>query len=106
LGLPLTRRRPLRRAALLSPRLELRGLAPRAQTSKVGNRENRFSDLPGVLPQLSRSYNARDWLAGDSYDSNGNTVSGSILDTNSLLSAPSGTDVYDFENRLTRKFQE
>jgi RHS repeat-associated protein len=67
---------------------------------KVGNRENRFSDLPGVLPQLSRSYNARDWLTGDSYDTNGNTVSGSILDANSLLLAPSGTDVYDFENRL------
>jgi RHS repeat-associated protein len=62
---------------------------------KVGNRLNRSSQLSAVGSQLNQTFNARDWLNGDSYDSNGNTITGQLADL-SLR----GTDVYDFENRL------
>jgi RHS repeat-associated protein len=57
----------------------------------VGNRTQRGSTLDGVSVQAA-SYDANDRLVGDSYDANGNT-----------LSSSSGTDVYDFENRLIRR---
>jgi RHS repeat-associated protein len=61
---------------------------------KVGNRQSRTSGLSALSSQSGRTYNARDWLNGDSYDDNGNTTLG-------LLSGgAANTDVYDFENRL------
>jgi RHS repeat-associated protein len=40
---------------------------------QVGNRTNRQSSI-SQLPTASYGYNTNDWLAGDSYDSNGNTT--------------------------------
>ncbi len=70
------------------------------ELDKVGNRKARSSHLSAISGQLNLTYNARDWLNGDTYDANGNTVVGSL---SSLVSGPSslsGTDAYDFENRL------
>jgi RHS repeat-associated protein len=61
---------------------------------KVGNRSSRLSSLASVQNQTN-GFNARDWLNGDSYDSNGNTKVG-----RTVLGEPPGTDIYDFENRL------
>jgi RHS repeat-associated protein len=59
---------------------------------KVGNRESRTSSVPFVL-SVANSFNSRDWLSGDNYDANGNTLT-------STFSAVSVPDVYDFEDRL------
>lgn len=59
---------------------------------KVGNRLSRTATALG-LTQQALSYNANDWLENDTYDSNGNT----------LASGASGTDSYDFKNRLLRR---
>lgn len=40
---------------------------------KVGNRESRTSSAPSV-PSAFNTFNARDWLSGDAYDANGNTL--------------------------------
>lgn len=66
---------------------------------KVGNRSSRVSSVPSVSSVVNQNYNARDWLDGDSYDANGNTVSSNQLATRYPLLAPV-QDVYDFENRL------
>lgn len=57
---------------------------------KVGNRTARLSSLPSVQNQNS-TFNVRDWLNSDSYDSNGNTT---------LSSGVTTQDIYDFEDRL------
>ncbi len=67
---------------------------------KVGNRKARSSQLSAVSAQPNLTYNARDWLNSDTYDANGNTVIGGLSSLVSGLSSLSGTDVYDFENRL------
>ncbi len=62
---------------------------------KVGNRLNRTvaGELQPKLPSSTSSFNDRDWLNSDSYDTNGNTLT-------SLLNSVSIPDVYDFEDRL------
>ena len=62
---------------------------------RVGNRLNRNTagELQPKLPTSTSSFNARDWLNSDSYDTNGNTLT-------SLLNSVSIPDVYDFEDRL------
>ena len=71
---------------------------------KVGNRLNRVTsgaDLQLKLPSSTSSYNARDWLASDTYDGNGNTQNSGLLATRyPLLATQSVPDVYDFENHL------
>jgi len=62
---------------------------------KVGNRLERVSDLDAVPTQSGRTYNARDWLDSDTYDSNGNTASGA-----DALGRRAAQDIYDSENRL------
>lgn len=62
---------------------------------QVGNRGARESTVAGVAPQPSLTYNARDWLNGDTYSPNGGTVQGQHVDA-----ALRGTDAYDFEDRL------
>ena len=57
----------------------------------VGNRIQRNSTLPGVIPTGLLNYDANDRTATDPYDANGN-----------LLNAGSGSNIYDFENRLTQ----
>jgi RHS repeat-associated protein len=64
---------------------------------KVGNRLTRTSTNPKVAARTS-SYNVRDWLAGDSYDQNGNTTAG--LNANV---AATTTDRYDDQNRLVQR---
>ncbi|HWA28214.1 MAG TPA: LamG-like jellyroll fold domain-containing protein [Lacunisphaera sp.] len=64
---------------------------------KVGNRESRTSSVSSV-PSALNSFNARDWLSGDTFDANGNTLT-------SLLPAVSVPDVYDFEDRLIVRHQ-
>jgi RHS repeat-associated protein len=61
---------------------------------KVGNREARNSAVAALGSQSGRTYNARDWLTGDTYDANGNTTTGM------LSMGMANVDVYDFENRL------
>ena len=72
---------------------------------KVGNRLSRTSDLAAVPTRTNQTYNARDWLSTDTYDNNGNTTAGIILDSRSSLpaSSTSGTDVYDFQDRLIER---
>lgn len=58
----------------------------------VGNRLQRNSTLPAVVPTGLLSYDANDRVSTDSYDANGNTVINS-----------GQTNVYDFENRLVQR---
>jgi RHS repeat-associated protein len=75
---------------------------------KVGNRLNRVSTMAAIVSQLAESYNARDWRAGDSYTANGSTLTSSQLlvtpepggGGSALNPQLSGTDTYDFEERL------
>jgi RHS repeat-associated protein len=60
----------------------------------VGNRLTRTSSVPAVA-SAANTFNARDWLASDTYDANGNTTAGL-----NALGERSTTDIYDFENRL------
>ena len=62
---------------------------------KVGNRLSRTTggELQPKLPSSTSSFNDRDWLNSDGYDTNGNTLT-------SLLNSVSIPDVYDFEDRL------
>jgi RHS repeat-associated protein len=62
---------------------------------QVGNRKSRTSSMASVLSALNQSYDSRDWLNGDTYDANGNTITGQLADL-----AARGNDLYDFENRL------
>ncbi len=57
---------------------------------KVGNRETRTSSVAPVASSTA-TFNNRDWLAGDTYDANGNTT---------LSFGIPLPDVYDFEDRL------
>jgi RHS repeat-associated protein len=68
------------------------------QLDKVGNRIARNSQLAIPGAQLNQSYNARDWLNGDSYTPNGSTVSSPRLAA--VHPQLAGTDTYDFEERL------
>ena len=61
---------------------------------KVGNRLSRTSTVAAVA-SAANSFNARDWLSGDTYNANGSTTVGL-----GLPAAQRGTDVYDFEERL------
>jgi RHS repeat-associated protein len=63
----------------------------------VGNRLTRTSTLPGVEGQ-SLTYDPNDRLATDTYDANGNTTVGHIVQ-----SAPTVSDAYDFEDRLINR---
>ncbi|MBI3887063.1 MAG: RHS repeat-associated core domain-containing protein [Opitutae bacterium] len=63
---------------------------------KVGNRLSRLSPL-AALPSQNFSYSARDWLASDTYDANGNTLTTSLDSGFGILTSP---DIYDFEDRL------
>lgn len=65
---------------------------------KVGNRLARTSELAGISTQPARSYNARDWLMGETVSPNGSTIQSPDLAAYSPQLA--GTDVYDFEERL------
>ena len=65
---------------------------------KVGNRLARSSGLAGLAAQTGLSYNARDWLSGDSYTANGSTRSSPHVAA--LNPQIAGTDMYDFEERL------
>jgi RHS repeat-associated protein/uncharacterized repeat protein (TIGR01451 family) len=58
----------------------------------VGNRLQRNSRLPAIVPTGLLSYDANDRVSTDSYDANGNTVFNS-----------GQTNVYDFENRLVQR---
>ena len=58
----------------------------------VGNRLQRNSTLPAIVPTGLLSYDPNDRVATDSYDANGNTVINS-----------GQTNVYDFENRLVQR---
>ncbi len=60
---------------------------------RANNRLSRASTLPGVAPVADYGpYNARDQLAGDVYDANGNTLVSPGVTTG---------DVYDWADRLT-----
>ncbi len=61
---------------------------------KVGNRSARLSSVAGI-PNQTNTFNARDWLDGDTYTANGSTQIGGTA-----LGEPLGTDAYDFEERL------
>ena len=61
---------------------------------KVGNRSSRLSSFLAVQNQTN-AFNARDWLASDTYTANGSTTVGQIADL-----ADRGTDTYDFEEHL------
>lgn len=61
---------------------------------KVGNRSARLSSVTGI-PNQTNTFNARDWLDGDTYTANGSTQVG-----RTALAEPPGTDAYDFEERL------
>ena len=68
---------------------------------KVGNRSSRVSSVSSVPSVVNQSFNARDWLDGDTYDANGNTQTGRLSPLDPGLSPEmSGTDIFDFENRL------
>ena len=58
----------------------------------VGNRLQRNSTLPAIVPTGLLSYYANDRVSTDSYDANGNTTFNS-----------GQTNVYDFENRLVQR---
>jgi len=58
----------------------------------VGNRLQRSSTLPAIVPTGLLSYDANDRVSTDSYDANGNTTFNS-----------GQTNVYDFENRLVQR---
>jgi RHS repeat-associated protein len=58
----------------------------------VGNRLQRSSTLPAIVPTGLLSYDANDRVSTDSYDANGNTTLNS-----------GQTNVYDFENRLVQR---
>src|SRR6185312_2331891 len=58
----------------------------------VGNRLQRTSTLPAIVPTGLLSYDANDRVSTDSYDANGNTTANSGV-----------TNVYDFENRLVQR---
>ncbi|MEO7411822.1 MAG: Ig-like domain-containing protein [Opitutaceae bacterium] len=62
---------------------------------KVGNRSSRSSTLAAV-PDQSNAFNARDWLASDTYTANGSTVQGATA----VSPAGTATETYDFEERL------
>ena len=64
---------------------------------KVGNRLSRTSQLSTLNSQPSLTYNSRDWLSGDTYDTNGNTLTSPLTAYGSPLTIP---DVYDFEDHL------
>jgi RHS repeat-associated protein len=57
----------------------------------VGNRVQRDSTLSGVIATGLLNYDANDRISSDPYDNNGN-----------LLNAGTGSNVYDFENRLVQ----
>ncbi len=57
---------------------------------KVGNRSARSSSVPSVSSAVN-SFNSRDQLNSDTYDTNGNTT---------ISSGVTNQDVYDFEDRL------
>jgi RHS repeat-associated protein len=60
-----------------------------------------FARVAAVPATLSQTYNSRDWLNGDTYTANGSTVTGRLSPlAPGLAPEPSGTDVYDFEERL------
>ncbi len=63
---------------------------------KVGNRLFRNSSVPPVS-SASSTFNSRDWLASDTYDANGNSLTTSV---DFGVGIPSAPDVYDFEDRL------
>jgi YD repeat-containing protein len=63
---------------------------------KVGNRESRTSSVSTVASS-SNTFNSRDWLSGDTYDTNGNTRTTPLTALGSPLTLP---DIYDFEDRL------
>jgi len=65
---------------------------------KTGNRLARSSGLVGLTAQTGLSYNARDWLSGDTYTANGSTLSSTHVAA--LNAQVAGTDTYDFEERL------
>ena len=65
---------------------------------QVGNRLNRASTLDGVGPQAF-SYSDNDWLDGDTYDANGNTLLSDVLNLESEILS----DEYDYRNRLIRR---
>ena len=59
------------------------------------------SGLQLKLPTSTSSFDSRDRLSGDTYDANGNTLTGLLSPTApGLPPETSGTDDYDFENRL------
>jgi RHS repeat-associated protein len=58
----------------------------------VGNRLQRNSTLPAIVPTGLLSYDANDRVSTDTFDSNGNTTINS-----------GQTNVYDFENRLVQR---
>ena len=62
---------------------------------KVGNRLSRSSSVATIQNQIG-SFNARDWLTGDTYTANGSTIQGATA----LAPVGSTTDTYDFEERL------
>ncbi len=64
------------------------------QLDKVGNRSSRTSSVLPVSTVGNQTYNARDWLAGDTYNANGSTQVGQTV-----LGEPPATDTYDFEER-------
>lgn len=57
----------------------------------TGNRTQRSSTVPAIPASGTLSYDANDRSASDPYDANGN-----------LLSSGTGTNVYDFEDRLAQ----
>ena len=68
---------------------------------KVGNRLDRTSSLSAVPSAANQTYNARDQLSTDTYDTNGNTKNSGLLAVRyPLLTTTSVPDVYDFEDRL------
>jgi RHS repeat-associated protein len=65
---------------------------------KVGNRLARASQVSTLGSQANQTYNARDWLNGDTYTANGSTQSSAQLAA--INPQIAGTDTYDFEERL------
>jgi RHS repeat-associated protein len=63
----------------------------------VGNRLTRTSTLAGVEDQ-SLTYDPNDRFTTDTYDANGNTTVGHLVQ-----SAPTVSDAYDFEDRLIHR---
>ena len=68
---------------------------------KVGNRLSRISFVPSVSSSAN-SFNSRDWLSGDTYDTNGNTLTSPLTIYGLPLTVP---DVYDFEDRLIVRYR-